>query len=216
MTRTATVAVFAAIAVAALGAGYYFGRDVGNEPAASGIAGVPAPKVPQVRPLFSLPDTEGHMRSIADWDGKALVINFWATWCPPCRREIPLLNALSGHLGPQGFQVVGVAVDFRKAVLDYEQRTPVDYPVLVGEEGGESVAQSFGMQELVFPFTVFTDQKGRIIAMHIGELHPQQAMLILGAVKQVMAGRIGVAAARDQIRAGLAAERAAGAALSAK
>ena len=159
--------------------------------------------VPELRPLFSLTDSAGVTRSIAEWDGRALIINFWATWCPPCRREIPLLNALRARHAAAGFEVVGVAVDFRDDVLRYMEGTPIDYPVLIGEQEGLDVVQAFGLGTLGFPFTVFTDTGGRIVTIHVGELHEAQAGVILAAVTEVIAGRLTIEAARDRIRAGL-------------
>ena len=166
------------------------------------------PVVPDVRPLFSLADAKGVTRSITEWDGRALLINFWATWCPPCRREIPLLNSLRARYAPQGFEVVGVAVDFREDVLRYMETTPIDYPVLIGEQDGLDAVRAFGLGALGFPFTVFTDAGGRIVTIHVGELHEAQADLILEAVTDVIAGRMTIEAARDRIRMGLEAQKA--------
>jgi thiol-disulfide isomerase/thioredoxin len=199
-----------AIACASLLAGYYFARRAPQQPPLAPAAALapggeqaaaPAPaRVPEVRPLFTLKDAEGRPRSIAEWDGKALMINFWATWCPPCRREIPLLNALRADYGSRGFEVVGVAVDFREDVLAYMKEMPIDYPVLIGEQDGLDAARAFGMETIGFPFTVFTDSRGRIVTVHVGELHPPEASVILAAIAEVDAGRLELAAAREAIR----------------
>jgi thiol-disulfide isomerase/thioredoxin len=195
-----------AIALAALAAGYYLGTD---RPAAP--AGAPPPRpaveVPEVRPVFALQDAEGTLRSITEWDGKALMINFWATWCPPCRREIPLLNELRAEYAPRGFEVVGVAVDFREDVVAYLRETPVNYPVLIGEQDGLDAARAFGMETMGFPFTIFTDAQGRIVTVKVGELHRPEAALILSTVLDLQAGRLDMEAARARIRAGMPATR---------
>lgn len=195
------IAGLAAIAGIALCAGYYLSKGAG---APTGPPPVAQPVVPDTRPLFSLDDAAGVRRSIAEWDGRALMINFWATWCPPCRREIPLLNALRAQYAPQGFEVVGVAVDFRDDVLRYMATTPIDYPVLIGEQEGLDVVRDFGLANLGFPFTVFTDTGGRVVTIHVGELHASQADVILSAVSDLMAGRITIEVARTRIRTGLA------------
>ncbi len=187
---------YALLAAAGLGAGYWLAP---RDPAAPVQAAAGA-LIPERRPDFTLTDLEGVPRSISEWDGRPLMINFWATWCPPCRREIPLLNALRAEYLEQGFEVVGVAVDFRDDVLDYLQRTEVNYPVLIGEEDGMEAARSFGMPGLGFPFTVFTDSRGRIVTLHVGELHREQAEVILGAVQDLEAGRKDLAAAQQWIR----------------
>lgn len=167
----------------------------------------PAASLPALRPVFSLEDATGRMRSITEWDGRALVVNFWATWCPPCRREIPLLNELQREHAADGVQVIGVAVDFREDVRAYLQQTPVDYPVLIGEQAGLDVMRAFGMETAGFPFTVFTDRKGAIVAVFVGELHRPQAQAILATVREVDAGRLTAAAARTRIEQQLAALR---------
>lgn len=200
MRAALKIAGLAVAAGAALGAGYYLSKAASEPPAPAPVA---KPVVPQVRPLFSLADASGVTRSIAEWDGRPLLINFWATWCPPCRREIPLLNALRARYAPQGFEVIGVAVDFREDVLRYMDATPIDYPVLIGEQDGLDAVRAFGLGALGFPFTVFTDSSGRIVTIHVGELHEDQAGVILQAVSDVDAGRLSIEAARDRIRTGL-------------
>ena len=201
MNRPAALAGLAAIALTALAAGYYFGRGA---PAPEVRPARPASQVPGLRPVFTLADATGTPRSITEWDGRALVINFWATWCPPCRREIPLLNALQAEYAPRGFEVIGVAVDFRDDVVAYMQDTPIGYPVLIGEQDGLDAARAFGMETAGFPFTIFTDRGGRIVTVHVGELHRPEAALILSAVEDVSAGRLDMEAARARIRAGIA------------
>jgi len=197
LRRAYKIAGLAAAAGVAFGASYYLSQG-GNEP--QGPPPTVRPAVPDVRPLFALADTAGVTRSIAEWDGRALMINFWATWCPPCRREIPLLNSLRAEYAPQGFEVIGVAVDFRDDVLRYMAATPIDYPVLIGEQDGLDAVQAFGLGTLGFPFTVFTDTRGRIVTIHVGELHAAEAAIILSAVADVVAGRVTVEAARALIR----------------
>ncbi len=200
MSRPASLAGLVVVACAALAAGYYFAR--GQSPSGPAPAPeAPRPVVPDIRPVFELADQDGVRRSITEWDGRALMINFWATWCPPCRREIPLLNDLRARYAPRGFEVIGVAVDFRDDVLAYMRDTPIDYPVLIGEQDGLDAARSFGMETMGFPFTVFTDTQGRIVTIHLGELHPPQADVILAAVEDVDAGRLDLDAARERIRA---------------
>ena len=196
------IAALVVVAAGATALGYFLARERQETPPSA------APRteasVPQTRPLFSLQDAQGETRSIAEWDGRALLINFWAPWCAPCRREIPLLNELRAEYAERGFEVIGVAVDFRDDVLEYMQTTPIDYPVLIGEQDGLEVAQSFGMEAMGFPATVFTDNQGRIVTIHVGELHADQAAIILGAVQEVMAGSLDPEAAREQIRSQLA------------
>lgn len=203
--------VYGAIAVVAAAAGFAIYR-FGIEPHVA--AQLPAPvasqnaqsqtdnTLPQAEgpptelPEFSLQDRDGQLRSIRSWTGKSMIVNFWATWCAPCRREIPLLKTIQGKHGPEGFQVVGVAVDFRDDVLKYATDMGIDYPILIGEEDGLEAVNKFGMGSLGFPFTVFTDNQGRIVATHLGELTQPQSEVLLGAVAQVNRGELTPMAAR--------------------
>jgi thiol-disulfide isomerase/thioredoxin len=171
--------------------------------AASQPAESTQPTVPTVRPVFSLEDRDGKMRSITEWDGKSLVINFWATWCAPCRREIPFLRKLNAARASQNIQVIGIAVDFRENVLDYVKEVEIDYDVLIGEQDGLDAAAAFGLGSMGFPFTVFTDNQGRIVTAYLGELHQAQADLILDAVVEVNAGKLTLEEAQARIDTGL-------------
>jgi thiol-disulfide isomerase/thioredoxin len=147
-------------------------------------------------PEFSLEDREGNQRSIRSWPGKSMIVNFWATWCAPCRREIPLLKDLQQTHGDDGFQVVGVAVDFREDVLKYAQEIGIDYPLLIGEQDGLEAVTKFGVPSVGFPFTVFTDSQGRIVALHLGELTRPQSKVLIDVVAQVNRGELTPQAAR--------------------
>lgn len=168
-------------------------------PLASRAPDVPPPTVPASRPDITLKDLDGKPRPLAEWDGKALVINFWATWCAPCRREIPLLNKIRSEYASKGFEVVGIAVDFADDVRAFTKDFPIRYPLLIGEEDGLAAARAFGVETMAFPFTAFTDTHGRIIAVHLGELHPAQAEAILGVVSRVNSGELAPMAARAAV-----------------
>jgi peroxiredoxin len=180
------------------------GPTEGESPPAS------APKIPDQLPDVALPDTSGKRRHLSDWKGRLLVVNFWATWCEPCQREIPLLMKLRAQRAREGFEVVGIAVDLRSAVLQYARAHGIDYPLLVGEDDGLSAVTALGM-DTVFPFTVFADREGRIITLKVGELSGQEASFILDRMRDLDQGRLTLQAAREQIAAGvasMAAERA--------
>jgi thiol-disulfide isomerase/thioredoxin len=151
--------------------------------------------LPATLPDFTLGDLTGTPRSIRSWPGKSMIVKFWATWCAPCRREIPLLRALQKQHGGE-FQVVGVAVDIREDVAKFVQEIGIDYPVLIGEQDGLDAVNMFGQGSIGFPFTVFTDNQGRIVLFHLGEIKKAQAEVLLGAVRQVNSGELTPAAAR--------------------
>jgi thiol-disulfide isomerase/thioredoxin len=160
----------------------------------------PAAVIPEFRPEVALADRDGRPRSLSEWDGKPLIINFWATWCAPCRREIPMLNALAVDEEYAGFEIIGIAIDFREDVLKYLEKMPIDYTVLIGEQDGLAAARAFGMESIGLPFTAFTDRQGRIATIHVGELHLPQAQVILSAIREVDAGMIDMPAARSRIQ----------------
>jgi thiol-disulfide isomerase/thioredoxin len=159
--------------------------------------------IPEKLPEFSLADRGGKPTSISTWQGKSLIINFWATWCAPCRREIPLLESLSQDWGRRNVQVVGVAVDYRDKVIAYANDLKIPYPILIGEQDALDAATALGVESPVFPFTVFTDRRGQIVTLFVGELHKAQADLILSVVQSVNDGQIPLATARHNIADGL-------------
>ena len=161
--------------------------------------------LPAQLPDFTLGDLEGKPRSILSWPGKSMIVNFWATWCAPCRREIPLLRELQQKHGAEGFQIVGVAVDLREDVVKYAQEIGIDYPVLIGEQDALDAAAAFGVDAIGFPFTIFADRQGRIVVAHLGELTAAQADVILGAVQRLDTGADTMDQARTAIETGLAA-----------
>jgi thiol-disulfide isomerase/thioredoxin len=174
--------------------------------AAANATALPTPAtaaapIPEVLPDFELASREGPPLRLSSFQQPVLIVNFWATWCAPCRREIPLLNALRREHAGAGVEVIGIAVDFREDVLTYAQTTPIDYPLLIGEEDGLAAAQAFGMN-MVFPFTIFADAERRIVALKVGELHADEAEFILARIAALNAGRERL----EQVRPAIAAE----------
>lgn len=150
---------------------------------------------------IALPDSNGVMHTLGAYRGRPLVLNFWATWCEPCQREIPLLQALHQARGA-GVQIVGVAVDFQKVVLPYARTHGITYPLLMGERDGLAAINAFGM-DTAFPFTVFADSSGDIVAVKVGELHADEAQLILAEVTAVDGGKLPLKEARAAVSTGL-------------
>ena len=103
---------------------------------------------------FELNDLDGNKRQFTEWDGKHRIVNFWATWCAPCRREIPLLKSFQEQHGTAGFQVIGIAVEFPEPVIAYAEETQFNYPILVGEQDAMAVAESSGISFIGLPFTM--------------------------------------------------------------
>ncbi len=154
-------------------------------------------------PDVSLADRAGVQRKLSDWKGQPVLINFWATWCAPCRKEIPLLKELRQTRKADRFEVIGIAVDERDAVLKYAEEIGIDYPILIGEADGMKAAHAFGVP-LVFPFSVFADRQGRIVTVKIGELHKDEAEFILDRVRDLDSGKAQLPAVQEQSSAKLA------------
>jgi thiol-disulfide isomerase/thioredoxin len=172
------------------------GASAGPSPAATR-------KIPEDLPAIVLPALSGAPTTLQTFRGKLLVVNFWATWCEPCRREIPLLQRLQHEHAKDGIEVVGIAVDHREDVARYAAQQHIAYPLLVGEQGGLEMVNALGM-DTVLPFSVFADRSGRIVTLKIGELHRDEAEFILARMTDLDQGRMDLAAAREQIAAGIA------------
>jgi thiol-disulfide isomerase/thioredoxin len=197
------IVAIAASAMAA-GAAFYLSRQQPPPPIAAAVPEAPAAQLVATLPSFRLADRDGQLKSLQDWPDQALIVNFWATWCAPCRREIPLLQQLQRDHGPEGFQVIGVAVDFRDKVLAYADEMQIEYPLLIGEQEALDAAAAFGVEAVGFPFTVFSDRQGRIVTAHMGELTAGQAGLILDAVRKVNSGLATPEAVRADLASALA------------
>lgn len=125
----------------------------------------------------ALDDLDGTPHSLADWHGKVLVVNFWATWCPPCRQEMPLLVKLQAKYAARGLQIVGIATDEQSEqdVRRFMRQMVVNYPILMGDDQVPGIISALGGQFIGLPYTVVVDREGRVIKIHSGELEPAEA-----------------------------------------
>ena len=117
---------------------------------------------------FSLPDLHGNDRSIQDWQGKVRIVNFWATWCPPCRQEIPEFIRAQKRYGHEGLQIIGVAVDRTSHVVAFYRARNMNYPVLLGEGAGPQLMAKYGDAEGGLPYSIILNRQGRIVASKLG------------------------------------------------
>jgi len=157
-----------AIVIVAMSAGvaYRLSSRVESPPAAEPAMSV----VGTQRPEFSLADVDGAPRSVSEWDGKVLALNFWATWCPPCRKEIPEFVELQHRYGERGLQFVGIALQRPDDVRAFMQEHNMNYPVLAGEMEVIRLAERYGNRVGALPYTVIIDRKGRIAYVKPGPL----------------------------------------------
>jgi peroxiredoxin len=138
-------------------------------------------EAPDPGPLLalSLPDTHGTLQPLAQWRGKVLVVNFWATWCVPCRQEMPEFVRAQRELGPRGVQFVGIAVDQADKVDQFAKELNLNYPALVGGYEAVDVSKPLGNSLLALPFTVILARDGHVAHTQLGPLKPEQLHSIL-------------------------------------
>ncbi len=166
MNRTGGIALLALAAGLALAGGLWLYPWSGSAKPDSG----------SVVPLMaaSLPDMEGRLQPLAQWQGKVMVVNFWATWCKPCLEEIPEFVRMQEKLGDQGLQFVGIAVDNAVKVREFSVKYHINYPILIGEIDAIELARAAGNELGGLPFTVILDRKGRLIGTELGGLNEQK------------------------------------------
>ena len=158
--------VVALAGLLALGAGAYVARTTTT----------PSPVGKDATALLgtSLPDLDGHEQSIGQWRGKVIVVNFWATWCAPCREEMPQFVRTQTALGDKGLQFVGIAVDEADKAQQFAKEIGVNYPTLVGGMGAMHLSATLGNDLMALPFTVVVDRAGRIAHTQLGPLKQAQ------------------------------------------
>ena len=150
----------AALVLVAMGAGMLTQRYLDGARQASGRPG-------DKRIDFAMTDVDGKTRRLSEWDGKVILVNFWATWCPPCLREIPGFVQLQAEYGSRGLEIVGVAVDDHDTVRQFVREHGINYPVLVGDEDG-SVSRQYGNDMGALPYSILIDRHGRIVETRRG------------------------------------------------
>ncbi|MEL6870896.1 MAG: TlpA disulfide reductase family protein [Pseudomonadota bacterium] len=148
---------------------------------------------------FTMPNLAGGESRFSDWSGTPRLVNFWATWCAPCRREIPLLKALQDDSAIDNLQVIGVAHDEMDAVAEYATEAEFNYPILVGELESIAAAESFGLELMALPFTLVVASSGELVNAHIGEIDESEADAIITVLAQLENRTITLAEARAQL-----------------
>jgi len=118
----------------------------------------------------SFPDLENKMRRLSEWRGKVLVCNFWATWCAPCREEIPILVAARRKYGPSGAEIVGIAIDNVAKVRQFSASFDISYPVLLAGSDGLDLMRQLGNSGGGLPYTVIVDRQGALVHRKLGAL----------------------------------------------
>ena len=148
---------------------------------------------------FELIDLNNVMTHSSKWNGQYKLINFWATWCAPCRREIPLLNNTQKEYQDMSVQIIGIAVDVLDDVIAYSEETPFEYPVLVGEEEAIAIAENANIEFIGLPFTMLVDDKNEIIKTHLGEIKEHHIDMLTEVIRGMQRGKISVEEAKIKL-----------------
>jgi thiol-disulfide isomerase/thioredoxin len=152
-----------------------------------------------VYPSFKLPDIDGVERDFSEWAGKTRLLNFWATWCAPCRREIPLLKSFQEEQSANSFQIIGIAVDFPEEVAAYAEEAQFNYPVLVGQEDAMAIAETSGVEFIGMPFTMIVAADGELLNAHIGEILRADLDHIVAIITRLEEGELDKEGARKAL-----------------
>lgn len=191
MTTKRQFVVGAVAVVIALASGIYIGIEArgGREAREVSALGYPeyAPTSEAIANLFAahLSDSEGKTLAMSQWQGRTLVINFWATWCTPCREEMPEFSRLQTKYAANGVQFVGIALDSADNVLNYSKQYPVTYPLLVAGSQGAELSRQLGNSLLTVPYTIVLSTNGEAHMTRIGPFPEQELDALLQKIAVV-------------------------------
>ncbi|MSQ21083.1 MAG: TlpA family protein disulfide reductase [Betaproteobacteria bacterium] len=162
-----------AVAVLAVATGIYVNLSPPVLPAAVAPT-APTPLVDQRFLATPFVDLSGKTRTMEEWKGRVVLVNFWATWCAPCREEMPALQQTQAEFAHRGFEVVGIALDNAEATGRFVAEFKIGYPILIGYMGMIDLMRQLGNKSGALPYSVVLDRQGEVAKSHLGLLTLQK------------------------------------------
>jgi thiol-disulfide isomerase/thioredoxin len=131
---------------------------------------------PSIKAFFANPwkTPDGKSANIDDWRGKVLVVNFWASWCPPCVEEMPTLDKIAQEYASKNVLIVGIGIDSPSNIRQFLEKTPVSYPILIGGLDGSALAKQMGNAQGALPYTVIINAKGKSVFTKLGKISEEE------------------------------------------
>ncbi len=149
------------------------------EPPVNQLAAANAGQSLEALPEFTFLALDGQQHHSDEWAGKIRVVNFWATWCPPCREETPLFVQLQEEFANQNVQFLGIAIDEIDQVREFAELFNINYPILIGDQDAIDLSRNLGNRFGGLPFTVISDREGNIVTQHTGGLREDKLRPLL-------------------------------------
>ena len=167
MTKLTHTLLFTAVSLAAASVGFLAYRAMAPAPA---YQASPTAEIAD----FSLPDLNGQQQTLDSWKGSWRLVNFWATWCPPCVEEMPLLNELQSEYDAHNLQIIGIALDDEPAVKQFAERLNINFPLLLAEQSGSALTRQWGNRDGALPFSALVTPSGDVAERWLGQLKPEE------------------------------------------
>jgi thiol-disulfide isomerase/thioredoxin len=131
---------------------------------------------PSIKAFFANPwqTPDGKSANTEDWRGKVLVVNFWASWCPPCVEEMPALDKIAQEYAAKNVLIVGIGIDSPSNIRQFLKKTPVSYPIMIGGLEGSALAKQMGNAQGALPYTVIINAKGKSVYTKLGKISEEE------------------------------------------
>lgn len=170
MSKSKQIILYFIVAVVALGSGSFI-RSLISDAYQTELTSDESQQGAQAILATQLPDLDGNDQAVSQWLGKVIVVNFWATWCTPCREEIPEFIEAQKKYGGQGLMFVGIAIDQADKVKMFSKEFGINYPVLVGSMNTWSLLEAAGNRHSALPYTVVINRSGELVENYLGRVN---------------------------------------------